>query len=429
MAPTETAQVEASDAIRRIVGSEFLLRARDDEAVDGVAPRWVAEPGDAAQAAGALAAANAAGLRVIPRGGGTKLGWGNPPAGADLVVSTRRLDRVLEHAAADMTATVESGCTVAALQETLAKQGQRLAIDPLWPGRATVGGILATNESGMLRAGFGSLRDLIIGITVALPDGTLAKSGGKVVKNVAGYDLPKLFTGSLGTLGVITRATFRLHPLPHAVQLLEFATPDDATLAKLLASVAECALLVAGAQVLAPVAAGRSATVQVRVEGLSQAIASKVDRLQRAAAEAGARQAPATAEPLAARESLFEKAGTAAVCKTGVLPARVAGLYDPLRRTAERIGFGWRLVVQLGGVGLLRLECQDEASLPNAIGAAREAVTGLGGTLVVLQCPTAVKRNVDVWGPPSDALPLMRRVKEQFDPAATLNPGRFVGGI
>ena len=228
-------------AIRRLAESSAVAPASLADAIDGGSPRWIVEPADQARLAQILADANRAGLKVIPRGGGTKLGWGNPPAGADLVLSTRRLDRVLEHAAADMTATVEAGCTVAALQETLAKQGQRLAIDPLWPGRATVGGILATNDGGMLRAGFGSLRDLIIGITVALPDGTLAKSGGKVVKNVAGYDLPKLFTGSFGTLGVITRATFRLHPLPHAVQLLEFATPDEGALAKLLATLAECA--------------------------------------------------------------------------------------------------------------------------------------------------------------------------------------------
>jgi glycolate oxidase FAD binding subunit len=429
MDPPPAATPRFDEAIRELLASGAVRPALAADSVEGLTPEWIVEPADQARLAQILADANRAGLKVVPRGGGTKLGWGSPPVGADLVLATRRLDRVLEHAAADMTATVESGCTVAALQETLAKQGQRLATDPLWPDRATVGGILATNDGGMLRAGFGSLRDLIIGITVALPDGTLAKSGGKVVKNVAGYDLPKLFTGSLGTLGVITRATFRLHPLPHAVQLLEFATPDESTLAKLLATLAECALLVAGAQVLASAAEGPSANVQVRVEGLTQAIESKVDRVQRAAAPAGARQVPVTVEPLAARESLFETAGPAAVCKIGVLPARVAGLYDPLRRAGGRIGFDWRSVVQIGGVGLLRLECPEETTLPAAIGAAREVVTGLGGTLVVLQCPTGVKRNVDVWGPPGDALPLMRRVKERFDPAGTLNPGRFVGGI
>ena len=150
---------------------------------------------------------------MIPRGGGTKLGWANSPARAGLILSTARLTEVIEHAWADLTVSVGAGCTVQRLQEALAQHGQRLALDPLWPEKATVGGVLSTNDSGALRLRFGALRDLIIGVTVALPDGTLASSGGKVVKNVAGYDLPKLVTGALGTLGVITRAVFRLHPL------------------------------------------------------------------------------------------------------------------------------------------------------------------------------------------------------------------------
>src|SRR5207302_4207274 len=138
---------------------------------------------------------------VIPLCGCTKLSWGNPPSRASLLRSTARLNRVLEHAWADLTVTIGAGCTIQTLQQTLAQHGQCLALDPLWPEKATVGGILSTNDSGALRLRFGALRDLIIGVTIALPDGTLASSGGKVVKNVAGYDLPKLATGALGTLG------------------------------------------------------------------------------------------------------------------------------------------------------------------------------------------------------------------------------------
>src|SRR5262249_5674473 len=145
------------------------------------------------------------------------------PRRADVILSSERLNRIVEHAWADLTVTVEAGCTIHGLQESLALQGQRLALDALWPGPATVGGVLSTNDSGALRPRFGAVRDLIIGVTLALPDGTLAKSGGKVVKNVAGYDLPKLATGALGTLGVITRAVFRLHPLPREAQTLSVA--------------------------------------------------------------------------------------------------------------------------------------------------------------------------------------------------------------
>src|SRR5713226_2359940 len=203
-----------------LVGNEHVRAATAADAIAGMQPSLVIEPGTENELAEVLRLANEAGLAVIPRGGGTKLGWGNPPARADLMVSTARLTEILEHAWADLTVTVEAGCTMQSLQETLAQHGQRLALDPLWPEKATVGGVLSTNDSGALRLRFGALRDLIIGATIALPDGTLASSGGKVVKNVAGYDLPKLVTGALGTLGVITQATFRLHPVPQNMRTL-----------------------------------------------------------------------------------------------------------------------------------------------------------------------------------------------------------------
>src|SRR6267142_1506018 len=197
-----------------LLGSEYVRAATAADAVAGAHPKLVIEPGTERGLAEVLRLSNEGGVAVIPRGGGTKLSWGNPPVRADLILSTARLTKIIEHAWADLTVTVEAGCTIQKLQETLAQHGQRLALDPLWPEKATVGGVLSTNDSGALRLRFGALRDLIIGVTIALPDGTLASSGGKVVKNVAGYDLPKLVTGALGTLGVITRAVFRLHPLP-----------------------------------------------------------------------------------------------------------------------------------------------------------------------------------------------------------------------
>ncbi|MGH9646007.1 MAG: FAD-binding oxidoreductase, partial [Bryobacteraceae bacterium] len=204
------------------------------------------EPADEKETAATLRNANETGQAVIPTGGATKLDWGNPPRKADVLLSMRRQNRVLEHAWADLTVTVEAGCTIAELQRTLAEHGQRLAIDPLWPDRATIGGVLSTNDSGSLRLGYGAMRDLIIGVTLVLADGTVAKRGGKVVKNVAGYDLPKLATGALGTLGVITRAVFRLHPLPRNTRTLTIATADEDELQRIV-------LAILGAQ-LAPAA-------------------------------------------------------------------------------------------------------------------------------------------------------------------------------
>src|SRR5207245_1417934 len=220
------------------------------------------------------ACANRTGLAVIPRGGGTKLDWGNPPRHADLVLSTARLGRVLEHAWGDMTATVQAGCTVAQFQRTLAEHGQRLALDPLWPDRATVGGILATNDSGALRTRYGSLRDLIIGITLALPDGTLAKSGGKVVKNVAGYDLPKLATGSLGTLGVITEAVFRLYPLPRDVRSMSLTAASTDILCQIVLAVQDSRLAFTGLQVRAE--SECPPQLDVRCEGTTAGIQAQV---------------------------------------------------------------------------------------------------------------------------------------------------------
>src|SRR3984957_11952508 len=210
----ETVTAVPWDDLRSIAGAEHLRPAGPGDSVAGVQAQMVFEPGSETELAAALRGGDATGLGVMPRSGGTKTCWGNPPVRADLILSTARLNRVIEYAWADLTVSVEAGCTIQNLQNALAEHGQRIAVDPLWPERATVGGILSTNESGSLRIRYGALRDLIIGVTIALPDGTLASSGGKVVKNVAGYDLPKLVTGALGTLGVITRAVFRLHPLP-----------------------------------------------------------------------------------------------------------------------------------------------------------------------------------------------------------------------
>src|SRR5229473_2180780 len=210
------------DKFIALAGNEHVRAATAEDAIAGVQPKLVVEPGTERELAEVLRLSSEAGLAVIPRGGGTKLGWGNPPARADLILSTARLNEILEYAWADLTVSVEAGCTIQRLQETLAQHGQRLAVDPLWPEKASVGGVLSTSDSGALRLRFGALRDLIIGATIALPDGTLASSGGKVVKNVAGYDLPKLVTGALGTLGVIVRAVFRLHPLPRAAKTFSF---------------------------------------------------------------------------------------------------------------------------------------------------------------------------------------------------------------
>ena len=349
------------------------------------------EPADERETAEILRSANQTGQAVIPTGGGTKLDWGNPPRKADVLLSMRRQNRVIEHAWADLTVTVEAGCTIAELQRTLAEHGQRLAIDPLWPERATIGGVLSTNDSGALRLGYGSLRDLIIGITLVLADGTIAKSGGKVVKNVAGYDLPKLATGGLGTLGVITRAVFRLHPLPRNTRTLTITTSDAAESQRIV-------LAILGAQLAPAAVQARNGNVDILLEGTLDGIAAQ----ESAIAKFGAVR---EGSPAAwnAREELW---ADMPIVKFTTLPSRIAAAS----------AFFSRFVIQATGIGYAQFDGDLEAL--------RKTMEQDGGSLVILG-----RSEIDAWGSPGDALPLMRAVKEQFDPKGTLNPGRFVGGI
>ncbi len=408
-----------------IVGADHLRTASAVDAVDGVAAQMVVEPGSADELALVLRCANDAGLSVVPRGGGTKLGWGNPPRGADLVLLTARLDQVLEHAWADMTATVEAGCTVARFQKTLGEHGQRLALDALWPERATIGGILATNDSGSLRVRFGALRDLIIGITLALPDGTLAKSGGKVVKNVAGYDLPKLATGSLGSLGVITQAIFRLYPLPREVRSVSFTASSPETLSKLVLAVQDSKLAFTGLQLCAQL--GGPPALAVRFEGTTGGIEAQVRQMLQLAADA--RQVDSPQDPWSAREALWSGSEPALICKCGVLPSQLSTLCGVVGRVAEPLGLAWKVAAQAVGLAFMRLSGSQEQALPAAAAKLRSELEQLGGSLAALHCPPGVKKDIEVWGSTGDAQALMRRVKEQLDPNGTLNPGRFVGGI
>jgi glycolate oxidase FAD binding subunit len=384
------------EVLRAIVGPEHVRIATDADAVAGITPLIIVEPADERQIASVLRCANQAGLAVIPCGGATKLDWGNPPRTADVVLTTRRLNQVIEHAWADLTVTVEAGCTIAQLQRTLAKHGQRLAVDSLWPERATIGGILATNDSGVLRLGYGSLRDLIIGVTLALADGTIASSGGKVVKNVAGYDLPKLATGSLGTLGVITRAVFRLHPLPHNTRTLTVPVDDAATMQRVISAILGARLAPAAMQ-------ARSGNVDILLEGTKDGIVAQ----EMAIKQFGAVQ-EGSPSVWNAREELWGHASSvnSKTVKFTALPSRIS---------AASASFS-RFVIQATGIGY--------AHFDGDIQELRTTFERDGGSLVVLG-----QSKLDAWGTPGDALPLMRAVKEQFDPKGTLNPGRFVGGI
>jgi glycolate oxidase FAD binding subunit len=422
-APTKATGIGAVwDELRKIAGAEHLRSAAEDDSVAGVQPQMVLEPGNETELAAALRCAEAAGLCVVPRGGGTKTGWGNRPVRADLILSTARLNRVIEHAWADLTVNVEAGCTIQNLQNTLAQHRQRIAVDPLWPERATVAGMLSTNDSGTLRIRFGALRDLVIGVTIALPDGTLASSGGKVVKNVAGYDLPKLVTGALGTLGVITRAIFRLHPLPRNEQSFTFVARDLADANRLALAVEDSKLAHTGLQ--ARYAAETEPQIDVRFEGTDAGLAAQAAMLRKLAAPAT--EIPSSGAMWQARQELW--AGPAAIAKISVLPTSIAEMCDSIRSSAESLAVRWKVVVQGTGLGWLRLEASSAPAIHRVLHTLRTELERLGGSLTVLRSADTMPA-MDAWGSSGDALPLMLKVKQRFDPRGTLNPGRFVGGI
>jgi len=412
------------DKLRSIAGAEHFRAATGEDALCGVLPQFVAEPRDEQQLAALLACANEAGLAVIPRGGGTKLSWGNRPARADLILSTGALNRIREHAWADLTVTVEAGCTFQSLQESLAQHGQRLALDPLWPERATIGGVLSTNDSGALRLRFGSLRDLIIGVTLALPDGTIASSGGKVVKNVAGYDLPKLATGALGTLGVITRAVFRLHPKPRTSRTVSFATASIEEMQKLVLAIQDSQLAHTGLQIRC--GSGAAPVADVLFEATDAGLNAQETRLQGILESVSS--LPSSAQTWNARQCLFSAAGdNNLIAKFSVLPAHLALTIQLLHGLAESQNVHWQTVVQAIGIGTLLLE--GEANSLRAVALhLRTELEQYGASFVVLNRPRELQA-LDAWGNPGDALALMRAVKSQLDPKSTLNPGRFVGAI
>src|SRR5438874_4728249 len=413
------------DQFVALLGPDQVRPTTPSDAVSAVQPQLVLEPVNEQQLADALRIANEGGLAVILRGGGTKLGWGNPTARADLILSTSRLNRVLEHAWADLTVTVEAGCTVQALQQTLAQHGQRLAIDPLWPEKATVGGILSTNDSGALRLRFGALRDLIIGVTIALADSTLARSGGKVVKNVAGYDLPKLITGAFGTLGVITRAVFRLHPLPRRTRSFSIPAVNPDEVQKLILGIQDSQLAHVAIQTHS--SAETPPSIDILFEGTEAGLDAQAIHLR---ALCHSQQISEVSFSIwSARQDLWSFANPeeTAIAKINELPNDLELTIELFRHAAESAHLRWKSLMYATGLGWLRLE-GSSGQLRDALTTLRADLEKMGGSLVLLHRPATLPP-FDAWGTLGDSLPLMKAVKHQLDPRSTLNLGRFLGGI
>jgi len=429
-----------------------VREAWPDDAVAGAQPRFVASPADTGEAAAVLRAAAAEGMTTVPRGGGTRLAWGSPPVSCDLVIDTRRMNRVLEHAAGDQVVRVQAGVGLDQLAGLLARAGQRLALDPA-PGAApaagggggggggtapgTVGGLVATGVAGPLRLRYGTPRDLTIGMTVVRADGTVASSGGKVVKNVAGYDLGKLFAASYGTLGLIAEAAFRLHPLPGAASFVTLDRADAAAAHAAAAAAADSPLGPSAAEIDRPF---RRAPFRVGVllEGDPDGVAERAARMTELLGGSAASVSPAPpawwgrGAPAAAHGTVIRIAFWAAEL-TRVLAAIDAGAaaagLDPVVSGSAAAGVIYAAVDESAAPAAVS---EFVLALRAAVAAPRPGLSADGppapASVVVLHAPADVCMAVDLWGP-VPALGLMRAVKDQFDPEHRMAPGRFAGGI
>jgi glycolate oxidase FAD binding subunit len=411
--------------LQGIVGKDNVREASTEDVVEGVEPSLVVEPGSVEEISAVMKLATREGLAVSPRGGGTKMDLGAPPRELDLVLSTARMDGIIEHVPGDQIVRTQSGVKLAALQEKLGEANQMLAIDP--PEKdATVGGVVAANSSGPRRYKYGTVRDLIIGITVVLADGTVAKAGGKVVKNVAGYDLSKLFTGSLGTLGVIADANFRLHPRPESSRTVgvEIETPQAAR---------DAAQAIVHSQVEATAIelhwSDEAKLISVLLESIPGGIDAKEETASFLLKEFGEVRMLEDEEADNLGPLSTGSAGDEVEIKIGAPPADLAGVLDSVLNAADRRDVTVRITGHAGtGLTYAGLSGAEDA-LVEVVEEVREIRTRSGGSVVVRRAPASFKNRVDLWGPAGDYLGLTRRVKEKFDPGYLMNPGRFIGGI
>jgi len=460
-----------------IVGADHLLTEASQlarYAVDGVAPAAAARPGSTEEIAEVLRFAAAEKLAVIPTAGGSKLGIGMPPARYDLALDLGRMNRVLAYDPRDLTLGVEAGMGMAQLAEVLAEHKQFLPLLVPFTTQATIGGTIATGIDSPLRQYYGTARDFILGVEFVTGDGTVSKSGGRVVKNVAGYDLHRLMIGALGTLGVLTRINFRTFPVPPASRgfLATFPTFDAAL--ELRHRIARSPLQPLTLEILSPQLAGIFSRRAPRLLGMNlgppgpwlstsewtlaagyggnqQVLARHEKDLTRLAEETRATNSTILGDaerPLIwglLRECislLLDESPRATIVRAGVLPTDLGRWVNAVQQAAEKHFCPAVILARGCGVGYVALLPEGKpaesvsdtfaslsAGLAGVCGKIMEASAAAGGHATIPWCPTELKRRVNVWGTPRDDFDLMWKLKQVFDPQNILSPGRFMGGI
>jgi glycolate oxidase FAD binding subunit len=419
-----TSPDQLAQRLSSAIGAELVTIGDDGIRVDGIAPALIVTPQSTDQVGAIVRLCAEADAVMIPWGGGTAMGLGDPPLRADVVIKLGKLARVIEHDAANLTVSAECGVTLDALQSSLAAQKQSSPLDAPFPDRSTLGGVVAANLNGPRRSSHGSVRDLVIGIKVVLPSGESIKGGGKVVKNVAGYDMSKLFVGSLGTLGIITEATVRVAPIPekHATVLIEGSLAHAEELNREIARSAllPCAVYLRGSH-------SRSIwRVGIRCEGFDAAVERQLRELEAMAHAAGMRAHILTKQAHSAfwnEVRDFPLSLEYAIYRV-TLPR--SALFPFLTASTE-----WNPseIVCDASVGTIWLACPATHAAAQRFTAIDSLARRQRGHAILFAAPASLKAGISVWGNSPPSLSIMREIKRQFDPAALLNPGRFVGGL
>ena len=408
-------------------GPDAVRPGTTGDAVDGDVPGIVLEPTDRNMVSAMLRWANTDGVRLVIRGHGTKLTWASVGQRPDAVLSTIGLVSGFDHQAGDLTAVLPAGMSIGAANDALKSHQQWLPLDPASP-MATIGGLVATNDSGPHRHRFGTVRDLIIGVDIALADGRLAQGGGRVVKNVAGYDLPRLMCGSFGSLGVVVGAIFKLSPIAGASQTVVANARDAGECLRLAGQIGAAGCVPSTLEVSGP-----PFRLLIRFESIGPAVQQQANAVAALCEAGGAAtalyQGDDEAEVWRRHRLDGGKAGETSIIRISVVPTKLAGALAVLDSPASPQGLRIRVIGRLG-VGVLVVQMTGAADArAHLVAAVRSEVAPHGGHLAVIASERAFRERVDPWGPPGDAFRVMRSLKQQFDPNGILNPGRGPGGL
>ena len=403
-------------------------------------PRWVVRPTAIDQVSAVLALASEESLAVVPRGSGSALDLGNPPARVDVVLDLAGMDRVIEDNPDDLTASVEAGLTAGAFAARLTPRRQWLPVDPPGGSSRTLGGLVATAAHGPLRARYGTLRDFLLGVRFVQAAGVVTWGGARVVKSVTGYDVPKLMVGSLGTLGVLCELTLRLHPMPEAeaTQLFTFGSVDAA--AAFVGRLLDSSLEPNRVEFLNGAALGRlgldariPAAIAVSVGSVEAAVRAESAAIAALAQAEGSRHEVRPADFWTVYAATIADSGRVVAVHVSSLPSHLVATVRSLERILAELAPG-EVMTLTGCAALGTLDVLLGASaLPivaRFVERVREAVAEVGGHATLRRAPLAVRRAVDPWGPVAPGpMAVMKALRAEFDPGRVLNPGRFVGGL